>query len=135
MCILPLPPRCDAPATLLMPRVRRCEAFVSERFAGFRRGSVFQCIYEHRGSFTDWTHPPCRFATNIGRELGYRTRARESGSGERSLGGRHMEPTNRRDFLKHASVAAAAAGPRVAAPVTIADAASALPEGKEGPAI
>ena len=42
-----------------------------------------------------------------------------------------MEPTNRRDFLKHASVAAAVAGAAVAAPVTIADAASALAEDKK----
>ena len=42
-----------------------------------------------------------------------------------------MEPTNRRDFLKHASVAAAVAGAAVAAPVTIADAAAALADDKK----
>ena len=46
-----------------------------------------------------------------------------------------MEPTNRRDFLKHASVAAAVAGAAVAAPVTIADAASALANDKKEPAL
>jgi hypothetical protein len=46
-----------------------------------------------------------------------------------------MEPTNRRDFLKHAGVAAAVAGAAVAAPVTLADAASALTEDKKAPSV
>jgi len=36
-----------------------------------------------------------------------------------------MEPTNRRDFLKHASVAVAVAGAAAAAPLSIAEAAAA----------
>ena len=36
-----------------------------------------------------------------------------------------MEPTNRRDFLKHASVAAAVAGTAAAVPLSFADAAGA----------
>jgi hypothetical protein len=36
-----------------------------------------------------------------------------------------MEPTNRRDFLKHASVAAAVAGAAAAVPLSITEAASA----------
>ena len=36
-----------------------------------------------------------------------------------------MEPTNRRDFLKHASVAAAVAGAAAAAPLSLADVAGA----------
>ena len=42
-----------------------------------------------------------------------------------------MEPTNRRDFLKHASVAAAVAGAAAAAPLSIAEAASAAENKKE----
>ncbi len=44
-----------------------------------------------------------------------------------------MEPTNRRDFLKHASVAAAVAGVAVTAPLSIADAAGA--DEKKMPAV
>lgn len=36
-----------------------------------------------------------------------------------------MQPTNRRDFLKQASITAAIAGAAVAAPISLADAASA----------
>ena len=36
-----------------------------------------------------------------------------------------MQPTNRRDFLKQASITAAVAGAAVAAPISLADAASA----------
>ena len=46
-----------------------------------------------------------------------------------------MEPTNRRDFLKHASVAAAVAGVAAAAPLTIADAASASADDKKTPPV
>jgi hypothetical protein len=44
-----------------------------------------------------------------------------------------MEPTNRRDFLKHASVAAAVAGVAAAAPLTLADATAAGAEEKTPP--
>ncbi len=44
-----------------------------------------------------------------------------------------MQPTNRRDFLKHASVAAAVAGAAVAAPISLADAASADDEKAKEP--
>jgi hypothetical protein len=43
-----------------------------------------------------------------------------------------MEPTNRRDFLKHAGVAAAVAGAAAAAPLTIADTAAAAENKKAG---
>jgi hypothetical protein len=41
------------------------------------------------------------------------------------LGGSIVEPTNRRDFLKHASVAAAVAGAAAAAPLSFAEVAGA----------
>jgi hypothetical protein len=44
-----------------------------------------------------------------------------------------MEQTNRRDFLKHASVAAAVAGAAVAAPLTIADVAAAGADENKAP--